>query len=346
MSVTLRDIAGTLKVSPNTVSRALRSKSDISAEMTERVQTVARAMGYRPNVASRALKYDKFHNIGMLMGGADEFYLPQQTLGAFSKALSEKGYSCSLVCSTSVDPAHLYLSPLLKARLVDSVVIGYIQELPKQVVDDISAMDVPVVWLNRWLEHDSVVVGEADSVWQLVAHLVDCKYQRLMYIDYTGGGEGWVVQRHLQAFDAAAEKFGVQPLRMTHRRVAREERFAATRDWLSKPDRPRAVIVSSFTAAQAILETALCLGLRVPQDIAICSFDDGRRYTSSVPSMTCAIRPEAEFGSAAAEMALAKALNRDEPVLRREVNCTLAIGGTTVPDKSCIYLADHRKYEN
>ena len=337
MSVCLSDIAKIVGVSQNTVSRALRRKSDVSTMTTERINSVALAMGYRPNEASRALRYQKFNSVGMLMGAVNGFYLPQDTLCSFCQTLTEKGYACSLVCTSSVDFEHLSQIPLLKSRIVDSIVIGYTRELPSSVIDEISRMNVPVVWLNRMLEKDAVVVDEGDGVRQLMVHLADCNYDRVMYINYStdGGADDWVNHVRLQAFDVAAEHLGITPLRKAHRRIPREERYEVTRQWLSQPDRPRAVIVSELTAAQAILETALHMGLRVPEDLAICSFDDtGRRYSSAVPSMTCIIRPEYEFGVAAAGMAVAKAIQPQQQILRREIKYTLAVGGTTVAELS------------
>src|SRR5436309_3401581 len=56
--VTMKDIAARAKVSTMTVSIVLRGKSSnvvVSEATRERVQTLAKEMGYRPNYAARAL---------------------------------------------------------------------------------------------------------------------------------------------------------------------------------------------------------------------------------------------------------------------------------------------------
>ena len=55
--VTLRDIARRLDVSHTTISRALRNDLEISKVTRERVQTVAREMGYRPDPMLSALAH-------------------------------------------------------------------------------------------------------------------------------------------------------------------------------------------------------------------------------------------------------------------------------------------------
>ena len=67
--VTLKDIAGHLRLSVPTVSRALGGYSDIALETRELVASTARAMNYRPNLYAKNLVEKKAHieNI-MIMG--------------------------------------------------------------------------------------------------------------------------------------------------------------------------------------------------------------------------------------------------------------------------------------
>ena len=56
MAATIKDIARKAGVSHSTVSRALREKSLVSHETTERIKAVAREMGYQPSAAASSLK--------------------------------------------------------------------------------------------------------------------------------------------------------------------------------------------------------------------------------------------------------------------------------------------------
>lgn len=55
----LKEIAYELKLSVNTVSRALRDCSDISKKTKERVLQKAIELGYMPNSVSQAIKRDE-----------------------------------------------------------------------------------------------------------------------------------------------------------------------------------------------------------------------------------------------------------------------------------------------
>lgn len=61
MTVKLKDLAQMCGVDASTVSRAIKGDPRISKETTERVQKVARKMGYQPNLAARLLKQGHSH---------------------------------------------------------------------------------------------------------------------------------------------------------------------------------------------------------------------------------------------------------------------------------------------
>ena len=55
MAVSIKDIARAAGVSHSTVSRALSDSSLVSAETKERIQLLAREMGYSPDAQARSL---------------------------------------------------------------------------------------------------------------------------------------------------------------------------------------------------------------------------------------------------------------------------------------------------
>ena len=65
--VSIKDIAQVCGVSTATVSKALNNREDVNIATRERVQEVARQLGYLPNATARALKTNKTYNIGILL---------------------------------------------------------------------------------------------------------------------------------------------------------------------------------------------------------------------------------------------------------------------------------------
>ncbi len=62
--ITIKDIAKLLQVNPSTVSRSLKDHPDISVGMRQKVQEVARELGYRPNFQAIHFRKKKSGLIG------------------------------------------------------------------------------------------------------------------------------------------------------------------------------------------------------------------------------------------------------------------------------------------
>lgn len=71
--VTLQDLADRLGVARSTVSRALRDDRQIAARTRARVQALAQAHGYRPNLAARALVRRRADAIGLMLPRTSRF---------------------------------------------------------------------------------------------------------------------------------------------------------------------------------------------------------------------------------------------------------------------------------
>lgn len=336
MARTITDIAKRVGVSHQVVSKVInggRSTVGASAETRRRILEAAEEMGYRPDAAGRALRRGSLDSVGVLMGGWESFHLPQRLMGAFSSTLAENNHTCTLVCTEAFDVEHISALPILCNRMVDALMISYAHGTPPALVERVHQMRVPAIWLNELFDHDAVMADEGGAADQLVRHLAEQGHRRIEFIDYSAGDPSvpYIADR-IRGFATAAEELGIEALQHTHRAMPRDQRFDAARRWLQRDNHPTAVVTNSLSAAQALLCTALHLGIRVPQDLAIASFDNGENYTTTVPTITCAIRPDIEIGRAAAEMALQRASKPNDELPSRRLPFTLKCGGSTVPE--------------
>ncbi len=65
--VTLKDIAAELGVSMATVSRALRNSHEVSDDMKDRVQRLAKELNFRPNPFAQNLRMEVPRHIGVVV---------------------------------------------------------------------------------------------------------------------------------------------------------------------------------------------------------------------------------------------------------------------------------------
>jgi len=82
MPVTLEQLAKTAGVSVSTISRALNnSRHTVNEETRERILTLAKQMGYRPNLVARSLKTERTHTIGIIIDDIASPFGPVITRG-------------------------------------------------------------------------------------------------------------------------------------------------------------------------------------------------------------------------------------------------------------------------
>jgi DNA-binding LacI/PurR family transcriptional regulator len=124
-----QELALKIGVSPSTVSRALSptQRHRISAPVRERIETLAREMGYVPDAAGRSLREGRAGVVGFYSGygfhTADEFSATM-VFGS-QEALAERGYSLML-CGSPNTGEHEQAA----ARLADGRIDGMLVHAP------------------------------------------------------------------------------------------------------------------------------------------------------------------------------------------------------------------------
>ena len=90
--IRLKDIAERADVSINTVSRALKGKSDIGKETSKRIRKIAKELGYVPHAAASSLRSNVTKTIGVIVTYLDNpFYA--RILKGINDALAEYSYT-------------------------------------------------------------------------------------------------------------------------------------------------------------------------------------------------------------------------------------------------------------
>lgn len=336
MNVTLSDIGDQLGISHQVVSKTMnggRSTVVVSKELELRIRETAARMGYRPSTAGRSLRLGKTMSIGILVGPSEDFLLSPDTLVACVKALSERGYSTTLFSANGNSEEDYLKSPLLSERSVDALLVSYAHEPSATFEAEVARLPMPVVWLNRKTASNTLCVDERGAARLLAEHLLEQGHRHLAFLDYSSGSlkDALIAERLSGMRDAADEAGAI--LSIIQKRLARTDRSEHAQSWLTAEKRPTAIVTNSLSSAQAVCQTALGMGLSLPQDLAVASFDNGPSHLANVPVITCAIRPDGEFGRIAAKMIFDLL---DQPDFSTPGLClpfTLSIGGSTVSQK-------------
>ena len=206
--VTLQDIAHETGFSVNTVSHALRNKDDISRETRERIQKVARRMGYMGNQIASSLRSGRTHMFAVILGGmSNPFY--GIMADAIQDAARAAGYPVMIMCSRDEAAQELQLVEQAIARMVDGILL-FPTSKSAPTIARLQAAGMPFVLMSRFLnegEADSVVCDEVRGAYLATRHLIDAGRRKLAYI--SSGDVLYSGECRLQGFIQACEDAGI-----------------------------------------------------------------------------------------------------------------------------------------
>jgi DNA-binding LacI/PurR family transcriptional regulator len=139
------DVARLAGVSQKTVSRVFNNEPYVGDQVRRRVLEAARQLGYRPNLAARALQSGRTHRIGVASLGSALFG-PATLLVALERAARQTGYALSIVNTFEDEQGSLADALLnLLAQDVDAIVLLE----PIDEGETSLTVDVPVLMLGR-----------------------------------------------------------------------------------------------------------------------------------------------------------------------------------------------------
>lgn len=272
--VTSAQVAARAGVSQSAVSRVFTPGASASKKTIEKVRRAAAELGYRPNVLARAMVSGRSRMIGLVVAYLNNQFYPE-ALEKLSNALQAKGYHVLIfMAPQTADDIDSVVQEILDYQ-VDGIVAASVA-LSSELARRCKEAGVPVILFNRAQEGDDFSAVTSDNVAggrKLARFLVDGGHERIGYI---AGWEDASTQRDREfGFRAGIEMAG---LRIHAREVGNfqhDDAREATRRMFGRADRPDAVFVCNDHMAFAVMDVLRHeLGLSVPDDVSLVSYDD------------------------------------------------------------------------
>ena len=300
----MSDVAARAGVSHQTVSRVINGHPNVAPRTRARVELAIAELGYRPNIAARALVTGSTRTIGLVAMHLDQ-YGPAQTLIGLEKAAREAGYSLSVAILDHATAGEMGDAvDRFVAQKVDAVVALSTYDAAEEAL---VSLDPPVplvtVQVGQDASRPSVGVDQEAGARLATRHLLDLGHRTVHHIagpDGLAGGPGpggrmacGARRRRrpgtgvrVRGLDARLRVRGGRAARLPDlRRRARERRLRRQR-----PDDPRPA------------RGAEPAGLAVPDEISVVGFDDlpeAPYFTPTVDHRAAGLRRAGSPGRAA-----------------------------------------------
>lgn len=354
--VTMSQVAKLSGVSRATVSSILNGRTDCFASQTtrQRVLRTIEALGYRPNLAARAVTGASSATVGMVNTGIG-IEVTGKGCSAFESAARQSGYMTMV--SSDIDDPELEDKVILwmRDRCVDGIMIVPTERGPHRELRRLAESGFPVVTFDAAdridFDIDDVSVDHFAGGRMQALHLLQLGRKRVALAN-SGTEKFAVVQRRIAGLESALREAGCpRPVRMdlpvaVHSTAHwREEDFSRVRDFLAEHrGRIDAVAAVGDTLGMTVMATALQMGIDVPGELAVIGYDGLEATTNPLLSLTTIVTPHARCGAEAFKLLKERIAHKHDPPPRRKVahQPTLVVRRSTVADSHPIFPEKRR----
>ncbi|MBO8163562.1 MAG: LacI family DNA-binding transcriptional regulator [Brevibacillus sp.] len=280
MSVTIKDVARIAGVSPSTVSRVLSNHPKISPATVRKVREAMETLGYHPNIMAKSLVSKNTNTLGLVLPrSAEELFANpffSEVLRGMLACANLAQYDLLMSSANSQKEELEAVNRMVLGRRVDGVILM----APRKndpIVEKLLEYDFPFVLLGRSLEHQDVHCVNNDNLkaaYDATNHLIAQGHRRIGFV--SGPKDMVVSEDRLEGYRRAMREAGLACREdwVINADFLQESGFHAISLVMNLPERPTAFVITDDIIAFGMIRGLYDVGLRVPDDISIVSFNN------------------------------------------------------------------------
>lgn len=286
--VTLKQIAEECQVAVSTVSYVLNDDPRISEETSIRVKEAAKRLGYSMNLQSRKAGNEKNNAVALFLHTMHgPFY--GELVYHMQKAFECNGYEM-MVC----------MGDRLKFEKILTGAVVLNPDISDAEILDFADKKIPVITMDRNLHSNgikNVVLDNQSGVSDITRLLIDKGCKNFCFI--AGDSKSYDSQQRYEGYKSALAQAGLRAEDMLFMR----SNFTETggRDIanfvLTKKVLPEAIICANDEMAIGALREIENRGLKIPEQIKLCGFDNTILTEYTTPTLTTVNVDRQKWGS-------------------------------------------------
>jgi LacI family transcriptional regulator len=304
---TIQDVAKRAGVAPITVSRVINNADYIRPATRKKVEDAIAELGYVPNHMARGLRLRQSGTIGLVLTDIINPFFTILARGV-EDAASAEGFSIFL-CNTdeSEEKQMAYLKVLLQKQ-VDGILLVPARSTLRPL-EVITKNKTELVILDRRVPSSNVDIIRCESVSsseRLVSHLIALGHTRIAIL--TGPQGVSTAEDRVEGYKRALQAGGIDldSSLIYHGRFSLISGYQMARDAMNRAPTPTALFATNNFIAVGAFNALKDLGLRIPDDISMVTYDDLPGALTINPFFTAMSQPSYEMGNRAAKLLLAR----------------------------------------
>ncbi|QNO15476.1 LacI family DNA-binding transcriptional regulator [Alkalicella caledoniensis] len=290
-AVTIKDVAKMAGVSPSTVSRVISRNPKITPETSEKVLKCMKELGYYPNAIARSLASKKSGTIGVIMPTTSEDVLLNpffpEALRGIAKAASKAGYDLLLSTNAEKGEELKVIKNFIRGSKVDGIILMS-SKVNDECIEFLTSLDFPFSLIGSpHCFSDKINHVDNDNymaAYELTRHL-SMTGRRKKIAMIAGDEKLTVTQKRIEGYKKALEESNI-PFKHELLFMGSFDEKTGYKYGSIIADldpRPDAVIVTDDVVAFAAVRLFESLDVKIPEDIAVASFNNSilSRYSNT-----------------------------------------------------------------
>ncbi|MDQ8738823.1 LacI family DNA-binding transcriptional regulator [Paenibacillus sp. LHD-38] len=290
--VTMQQIADELKLSKNSVSQALSGKDGVSEETRNLVMNKAQELGYNypKNKKTSIGSQETSKQTGTLALIASDFAFSMRGFFgeiylSIEKEAKQRGYELLIQSIDRTAIAERKLFPFLQNRSVDGLII--LSHITTEYTKMLLRTGIPAVMIDHHhpdLQVDCILTNNRFGSYEAIRHLVELGHRDIGFVGDTQFSPSY--QERLDGYRMAMQAFGLAVKEMWVCSRAVEDSTFIHEYTKSLESQPTAWFCVNDGLGFFITSSVQQLGMKVPEEVSIVSFDNGYLSQISTPPST------------------------------------------------------------
>jgi len=307
--VSLKDIALKVGVSTAAVSYALSAGKEgkVSEEVANRIKAAAKELNYQPNQIAKSLKMGRTNTIGLIIADVSNPFFANIARVVEDEA-KKHDYTVIFGSSDEKYERSCDLINVLLNRQVDGLIVVPTEASEDQILY-LKEQKVPFVLIDRYFPEISssfVAIDNFKAAYDAVMHLAAAGRKRIGMLAYKTNL--FHMQERERGYQQALRDSGLSLSKSWLKEVKQSDikngMKAAIDEMLSTGDAVDALFFATNTLAINGLKYIDSLNLKVPDDLAIVSFDEGEAFDFYYCPLTFVRQPVIDLGKRSVQLLL------------------------------------------
>lgn len=293
MAVTIKDVAALAGVSPSTVSRTCKDNPSISMETKEKVRRAMAKLGYEPPLQTDSTVSQNSETIGIILPPSyreayeNSFYL--EAIRGISQFCNQHKYTSTIITGQDDDEVLGAIHTMGTASQVDGFIVMYSKK-EDAIVDYLCTEGFLYVLIGKAQQFASqTIIVDNDNLLggqEATEYLYGLGHRKIAYLgsetlflfsaDRKSGYQLTLLKHNLPVIPEYCIEVNCIP----------QEDSSHIRALLELPEPPTAIVVSDDILAVALERVCIQMGLSIPKDLSIVSFNNSLFARLTSPQLT------------------------------------------------------------